>query len=839
MVAKPPVDDEVIERITDIDVTEEMETSFLEYAYSVIYARAIPDARDGLKPVQRRILYSMDEMGIRPDRSHVKCARVVGDVMGKLHPHGDTAIYDALVRMGQSWAMRLPVVDGHGNFGSLDAGPAAMRYTECRMATAATAMTGEIDQDTVDFKPNYDGKLTEPVVLPAAFPNLLVNGSTGIAVGMATNIPPHNLVEVVQALKHLLTHPDASVEDLMRFVPGPDLPTGGKIVGLDGIADAYAGGRGTFKIRATARIEQTSPRRKGIVITELPYMVGPERVMEQVSALVRNKKITGIADMKDLTDLTNGLRLVIEVKNGINPDAMLEQLYKATKLEDSFGINMVALVDGQPQTLSLRDALVVYADHRLDVTLRRTRYQHTKAAERLHLVQGLLLAIVDIDDVIAIIRGSDDAAAARTKLMEVFDLDEVQANYILDLQLRRLTKFSRLELEKEREELEQRLADLSQIIDSDDELRALVARELDEVARQFGTPRRTVLLAGGGAAVTAAKAAPLEIADDPCWVMLSSTGLLARADTAEPLPTTGRRAQHDVVISSIRTTARGEYGVLTSHGRVIRAQAIDLPSIALTAEAPNLQGGSLAGELIDLDKGERILALTTLGEETFGWAFGTRRGVVKRTNPDLLAKDSWEVIRLEDGDEVVGAVELADDRGELCFISSDAHLLHYPASAVRPQGRSGGGMAGIKLGAGASVVFFGLVPEGDAQVVTVSGSGSGLPGTEAGLAKVTPFSEYPGKGRATGGVRCHRFLKGETTLLSAHAGATPVIAAAPSGAPLELTSVHEGRRDGSGTPLTQPLGGLASRGSAQEPAPADASADDAAGAPDDADDTLF
>ncbi|MFT3874987.1 MAG: DNA topoisomerase IV subunit A [Propioniciclava sp.] len=836
MAAKPPVDDEITEKITDIDVTEEMETSFLEYAYSVIYARAIPDARDGLKPVQRRILYSMDDMGIRPDKSHVKCARVVGDVMGKLHPHGDTAIYDALVRLGQSWAMRLPVVDGHGNFGSLDAGPAAMRYTECRMASAAMAMTGELDQDTVDFKPNYDGKMTEPVVLPAAFPNLLVNGSTGIAVGMATNIPPHNLIECVQALKHLLKHPDATVEDLMRFVPGPDLPTGGKIVGLEGIADAYARGRGTFKIRATARIEQTSPRRKGIVITELPYMIGPERIMDQVAALVRNKKITGIADMKDLTDLTNGLRLVIEVKNGINPEVLLEQLYKATKLEDSFGINMVALVEGQPQTLSLRDALVVYADHRLDVTLRRTRFQYAKAADRLHLVRGLLLAILDIDDVIAIIRGSDDASSARTKLMEAFDLDEIQANHILDLQLRRLTKFSRIDLETERDELEQRLSDLSQIIDNDDQLRDLVARELDQAAAAHGTPRRTILLAGGGAAVAAAKA-PLEIADDPCWVMLSSTGLLARADTPEALPASGPRSAHDVVVSAVRTSARSEYGVLTSAGRVIRAQAIDLPSIALTAGAPTLQGGSPASELIDLERGERILALTTLGERTHGWALGTRSGVVKRTNPEMLAnKDSWEIIRLEPGDEVVGAVELSDESGELCFISTDAQLLHFPVSSVRPQGRAGGGIAGIKLAPKASAVFFGFVPEGDATVVTVSGSGSGLPGTEAGLIKVTPFSEYPGKGRATGGVRCHRFLKGETTLLTAWAGPSPAVGAAASGAPIEFRSTHDGRRDGSGTPLTQPLAGIGTRrhGATSQPddpaAPADDDADSGDGA---------
>ena len=350
--AKRTIDDELNEEehILDVDVTQEMETSFLEYAYSVIYSRALPDARDGLKPVQRRILYSMDRMGVRPNVGHVKCARVVGQVMGLLHPHGDTAIYDALVRMGQPWAVRLPLIDGHGNFGSLDAGPAAMRYTECRMAEPAQAMTRGIDEDTVDFKPNYDGKETEPVVLPAAFPNLLVNGAAGIAVGMATNIAPHNLVEVVAALQQLLKNPDIELDELMRHIPGPDFPTGGKIVGLDGIRDAYATGRGSMKIRATTRIEKVTPRRMGIVVTELPYMVGPERVIEQIKKGVQDKKLTGIADVKDLTDLAHGTRLVIEVKNGINPEALLEQLFKATKLEDTFAINTVALVEGQPHS---------------------------------------------------------------------------------------------------------------------------------------------------------------------------------------------------------------------------------------------------------------------------------------------------------------------------------------------------------------------------------------------------------------------------------------------------------------------------------------------------------
>lgn len=812
MVATPPADEELAERIVDIDVSEEMETSFLEYAYSVIYSRALPDARDGLKPVQRRILYTMDQMRIRPDVSHVKCSRVVGQVMGLYHPHGDSAIYDALVRLAQPWAMRLPTVDGHGNFGSLDSGPAAMRYTECRMAPAAVAMTADIEADTVDFRPNYDGKETEPTVLPSALPNLLVNGSTGIAVGMATNIPPHNLVEVVQALKHLLWHPGADIDELMRFVPGPDFPEGGKIIGLDGIREAYAGGRGSFRVRASARIEQVHARRKGIVVTELPYQVGPERIIEQVKNLVGSKKLVGIADIKDLTDLANGTRLVIEVKNGINPEALLEELYRLTKLEDSFAINNVALVEGQPQTLNLKQLLEVFLAHRLDVIRRRTAFLLNKAQDRLHLVEGLLVAIVDIDDVIAIIRSSDDGAQARARLVDAFDLTDVQATYILDMQLRRLTKFSTIELEAERDKLWQTITDLQGILDSDQRLREVTAHELDEVARTHGTPRRTILLASAGNQVTAARAtaASLEVADDPCWVMLSSAGLLARTHNDEPLPTSGPRATHDVITSAVRTTARGEFCVLTNRGRLLRAQAIDVPSVPVTAAAPNLQGGSPASELLALEAGERILGLGTLGAGTFGWALGTRNGVVKRVNPEVIGKDAWEIIRLEDGDEVVGAVELAHDLVELVFITSDAQLLHFPASGVRPQGRSGGGMAGIKLSPGARVVFFGATPLADSSVVTVAGSSAALPGTEAGTVKLTPFAEYPAKGRATGGVRCQRFLKGEDGLVLAWAGPDPAIAAAASGTPIDLPAPDR-RRDASGVPAAQPIAAVGSR----------------------------
>src|SRR3954452_23558617 len=405
------------ENIVDIDVTSEMEGSFLEYAYSVIYSRALPDARDGLKPVQRRILFMMSEMGLRPDRGHVKSARVVGEVMGKLHPHGDAAIYDAMVRMAQDFSLRLPLIDGHGNFGSLDDGPAAPRYTEARLAAAALTMTDPLDENVVDFVPNYDNQLTQPEVLPAAFPNLLVNGTTGIAVGMATNMAPHNLVEVIAAARHLIDNPQATLEDIMKFVPGPDLPTGGRIVGLEGIRDAYETGRGTFRTRATAHIENVTPRRKGIVVTELPYAVGPERVVAKIKDMVNAKKLNGIADLKDLTDRNVGLRLVIEIKSGFHPEAVLEELYRLTPLEESFGINNVALVDGQPRTLGLRDLLQVYVDHRIDVVRRRSTFRRKKRQDRLHLVDGLVIALLNIDEVIQVIRGSDDSAAAKSRLM--------------------------------------------------------------------------------------------------------------------------------------------------------------------------------------------------------------------------------------------------------------------------------------------------------------------------------------------------------------------------------------------------------------------------------------
>ncbi|GIL34246.1 DNA topoisomerase (ATP-hydrolyzing) subunit A [Phycicoccus sp. DTK01] len=802
----PPPPEDPLGTVVDIDVEEEMRTAFLEYSYSVIYSRALPDARDGLKPVQRRILYGMSELGLRPDRPHVKSSRVVGEVMGKYHPHGDQAIYDALVRQAQPWTMRLPLVDGHGNFGSLDDGPAASRYTEARMAPAALLMVTGLDEQTVDFVPNYDDSLEQPGVLPAAYPNLLVNGTSGIAVGMATNMAPHNLVEVIGAARHLLDHPDCSLDDLMKFVPGPDLPGGGRIVGLDGIRDAYLTGRGKFLTRATARVEKLTPRRMGIVVTELPYLVGPEKVIERVKVLVQAKKLQGISDVKDLTDRKNGLRLVFEVKNGFNPEAVLEQLYKHTPMEDSFGINNVALVDGQPQTLGLKELLRVYVQFRTDVVRRRTEYRLGKRKDRLHLVEGLLVAILDIDEVIQLIRGSDDAAAARTRLIDVFDLSEVQAEYILELQLRRLTKFSRIELEAERDELKRLIEELEAILADEKLLRRTVSGELADVAKAHGTPRRTVLLESAGTPLT--QTTPLEVSDDPCWVLLSSTGLLARTSSADPIPADGPRAKHDAIIGAVRTTARGEFALVTSRGRMVRMSALELPALPPLGGSPSLSGGAPLAVYVDLPRGEEPLTIVSLDPDGPGLALGTAQGVVKRVVPEYPKSPDWEVVSLKGGDAVVGAVELRDGAEDLVFVSSDAQLLRFPASSVRPQGRAAGGMAGIRLSPKASAVFFGAVdPAAENVVVTSSGSSDALPGTQPGSLKVAPYTEYPAKGRATGGVRAHRFLRGEDTLVLAWVGALPARASGAGGVALELPAAT-GKRDGSGAPHPTVVAGI-------------------------------
>lgn len=880
--AKPAFDPRTVkENIVETPLNEEMSKSFLEYAYSVIYARALPDARDGLKPVQRRIIYQMGQMSLNPDRPYMKSARVVGEVMGKLHPHGDSAIYEAMVRLAQPFAMRLPLVDGHGNFGSLDDGPAASRYTEARMAPAALGMNADIAENTVDFTPNYDNKLQEPTVLPAAIPNLLVNGGSGIAVGMATNMATHNLGEVVAAAKHLMRHPDATLEELMRYVPGPDWPGGGVIVGRKGIREAYETGRGALTTRSVTHIENVTARKKAIVVTELPFMVGPERVLERISEGVKNRKLDGISGAIDLTDRRNGTRLVIEIKTGFDPNAVLAQLFKHTPLQDNFTINNVALVNGRPHTMGLKEMLQVWVDHRRVVIRRRSEFRRKKALERLHLVEGLLLAMVDIDEVIQVIRSSDDAEAAKTKLIAVFDLDEIQAQYILDLRLRRLTKMSRIELEAERDDLKRRIEELERILASDEALDGVVIDEMDDAVAKYGTPRRTVLLdedeegnltpvvahgddgvsanamAAARAAATvssaaadvaaAAKAAKkagdenatasaLQIDDEPCAVMLSATGLIARTsedavERWENRSASDGRAKDDQIVSMFRTSTRSSYGLVTSAGRLVLAHVVELPKVS--ADGPlSVTGGVKAEELLGMTentdpiRGERVIAAIDMpstddGGQLVPLALGTRNGVVKRWNRESpTTMDSWSVIDLKDDDEVLAAAE-ARDEDRLVFVSTDSSLLTFEAKNVRPQGRTAGGMAGIRLAEGCSVAAFAVVPDGKvtwnyeegenglfsasgAVVLTVAGDSEALPGTENGAAKVTPLEMYPTKGRGTGGVRSQRFLKGQDTLILAFVGAYPLHASTQSGAPVELPK-PDMRRDGSGTDLSAPI----------------------------------
>ena len=893
----------VKEHIVETPLNEEMSKSFLEYAYSVIYARALPDARDGLKPVQRRIVYQMGEMNLTPDRPYMKSARVVGEVMGKLHPHGDSAIYEAMVRLAQPFAMRLPLVDGHGNFGSLDDGPAASRYTEARLGPAALGMNADIDEDTVDFTPNYDNKLKEPTVLPAAIPNLLVNGGSGIAVGMATNLATHNLGEVVNAAKFLMAHSDATLEQLMRYVPGPDWPTGGTIIGRDGIREAYATGRGTLTTRAATHIEHVTARKQAIVVTELPYMVGPEKVIERISDGVKNRKLEGISGAFDLTDRHNGTRIVIEIKTGFDPHAVLVQLFKHTPLQDNFAMNNVALVEGRPHTMGLKEMLQVWVDHRRVVIRRRSEYRKKKALERLHLVEGLLLAMLDIDEVIQVIRTSDDADAAKSRLMVVFDLDEVQAQYILDLRLRRLTKMNRIELEAERDDLKKRIEELTRILASAEALDQVVTDEMDEAVAKWGSPRRTVLLdadpdgtltpvvaQGAGAsgvsksALEAVKAATtissaeadvaaaaaaakktgeqstltgaLKIEDEPCVVMMSATGLIARTtlsamDVFNSRSASDERLHDDQITTIFRTSTRATYGLVTSAGRLVLAHVVDLPALPAAATL-SLKGGVQADELIGMTestdpiRGERVITAIAMEQPTSGktsakdesedggaaeakplpsLAIGTRNGVIKRWNREApTTMDSWPVIDLKDGDEVVFAA-VAEDDDRLVFISSDSSLLTFEAKNVRPQGRTAGGMAGIKLAEGARVAAFNVVPAGKvawtyeegengltsgsgAVVLTVAGDSDALPGTENGAAKVTPLEMYPTKGRATGGVRSQRFLKGQNTLILAWVGLYPLHASTSAGSPVELPK-PDMRRDGSGVDLASPIAFIA------------------------------
>lgn len=802
----PAVEETPEERITEIDVSEEMRGSFLEYAYSVIYTRALPDARDGMKPVQRRILYQMDQLGLRPDRSHVKSSRVVGEVMGKLHPHGDSAIYDALVRLAQPFNQRVPLVDGHGNFGSLDDGPAAPRYTEVRMAPATELLTANLDEDTVDFVPNYDNQFQQPDVLPAAFPALLVNGASGIAVGMATTIAPHNPVEALSGAIHLLNNPDASIEDLQKHIPGPDFPGGGIILDTDAVTQAYQTGRGSFKIRAKVTEERVTARKMGLVVTELPYMVGPERVIEKLKDAVNAGKLKGISAVTNLTDRHHGLRLVIDIKAGFNPQAVLAQLYKLTPLEETFSVNAVALVEGQPRLLNLKQMLRVFVDHRLEVVRRRTEFRLARRLERQHLVAGMLLAILDIDEVIAIIRASDDAKIAQGRLRKAFDLSEVQAEYILALRLRRLTKLSRLELEQEQARLEEEIAQLRSILSSPQNLAAEVTAGLREAADLLQSPRRTQL-GGQGTEIPTAKniaagaAEGLEIPDEPCLVVLTAKGGLVRVVGSERLAP-GGGVTDSLWRQYIISSTRAQIGVVTADGLTHRVDVVTLPSADRSPATTSLSAALPAPELL----GAKSLAvgLFALTDSPL-LAVGTARGIVKRVRPEHPeSKDVWPIIKLDEGDSVISAVPV-DDSDDLVFISRFGQLLRTPAEKVRPQGTAAGGMAGMKLGAGDEVLAFTAVSATDeATVVTVAQAAGTLSGTAYTSAKVSPLAVFPVKGRATQGVRCQRFLQGEDFLGLAWVGPHVPHAENMQGKPVELPQIDE-RRDGSGSPLNRSL----------------------------------
>ena len=779
------------EHIIDNPCDDELSRSFLEYSLSVIVSRALPDVRDGLKPVHRRILYSMFDQGIRPNVQHSKCAKVVGDTMGRFHPHGDSAIYEAMVRLAQDWTLRVPLVDGHGNFGSLDDGPAASRYTEARMHAAGAALLEDLREDTVDFIPSYDATNLEPVVLPSAFPNLLVNGAQGIAVGMATNLAPHNLGEVVAALKALLANPNITLDEMMVHLPGPDLPRGAIIYQLDGIREAYETGRGAFRMRARAHIVDVTARKKGIEITELPYQVGPEKVIARIKELVANKKLAGVADVKDLTGRLATLRLVIECKTGFNPEAVLEELYRLTPLDESFSINAVALVNNQPRTMGLIEMCNHFLDHRRDVITRRTRFRLAKAEARAHLIEGLLIALAAIDEVVKVIRASKDTEAARVKLMKTFKLSEVQASYILEMPLRRLTSLEVTKLKDEQREIKATMAALNKILADPKALMTLLSHELDVTVESFNTPRRTQLLAEL-ATPSASDPAALEVPDEPCLVTLSTRGTLGRF---QPEATRAKATALEALRSVVATTTRGRVYAVTSTGQLHVLNVVEVPVITRKDK------GAPLSEFFVLGADEEIVSLLS-AEQTSPLAMATRNGVVKRLAPaQIPSRTPASVITLTDDDVLVG-IAPAPDESFLVLVTSDAQLLKTPAGKIRPQGRSAGGVSGMKLSDGASVIAFGVPLDADVRVVTA---------TDQGAAKATALAEYPEKGRGGAGVRCMRLLSTEKELAAAWVGrADEVLSLAAGGSPIN-EEVPEGRRDASGTKLELPVAAITQR----------------------------
>ena len=729
--------------VTVVEIQEEMESSFLDYAMSVIISRALPDARDGLKPVHRRILWSMYDQGFRPDRGHVKCARVVGDVMARFHPHGDAAIYDALARMAQPFSLQHPLIDFHGNYGSPEDPPAAARYTECRLDALAMSMLADIGEDTVDFVDNYSGDFTEPAVLPARLPNLLVNGSQGIAVGMATNIPPHNLTEVIDAVVLLLENPDAGTEDLMARVHGPDFPTGGQILGRSGFESAYRSGRGSVKMRAAVTLAELSGR-NALVVTALPYQVSAGTVARKIADLVNARELEGIADVNDESS-GDDTRFVIKLKRDANPEVVLNNLWKHTPLQSSFAMNMVALVDGVPRTLTLRDALVAYVAHQVEVVTRRSEFRLAAARSRLHIVEGLLRALGVIDEIIATIRASEDTAAARASLMaEPYQFSEAQANHILEMALSRLTRLGRTQLETEAAEKRSLIADLEALLSDDRHLRMAIRDELLEISKKFGTERRSVLEIDPG---------ELDIEDliddDDLVFTMSASGYVKTVPTDEfRLQGRGGRGvagtklkQADSVMHLIHTTAHSYLLFFSNRGRVYRLKAHEVPVASRTAR------GTSIVNLLSLQDGERIQAVIDTRDYEMNryLLFATAKGRVKRTKftaYDSSRKAGLIAIHLRDDDELVAVVP-TDGVHDILLSSRLGQTIRFAQDEVREMGRVAAGVIGLKFKhPGDSVMSCAIARPGTALLYV----------TTRGYGKRTPVDAFSRKGRRGQGV---------------------------------------------------------------------------------------
>ncbi|MGD0622629.1 MAG: DNA gyrase subunit A [Thermacetogeniaceae bacterium] len=729
--------------VVPVDINQEVQRSYLDYAMSVIVGRALPDVRDGLKPVHRRILYTMYDTGMGPDKPHKKSANVVGNVLARYHPHGDASVYDALVRLAQPFSSRYPLVDGHGNFGSIDGdAPAAMRYTEVRLAPLALTLLADIDQETVDFIPNYDGTTTEPSVLPCRVPNLLINGSAGIAVGMATNIPPHNLTEVISGLVYLIDHPEATVEDLMRLVPGPDFPSAGFILGEDGIRSAYQTGRGTVIMQGKAEIEHTDSGRTHILITELPFQVNKARMVERIAELIREKKLDGIGDLRDESD-RNGIRVVLELRRDANPNVILNRLYKHTQLQESFGVIMLALVDGTPLVLNLREMLSHYLEHQVVVVTRRTGFQLKKAMERLHIVDGLSIALRHLDEVIALIRRSRTVDEARQGLMQNFGLSEPQAQAILDMRLQRLTGMEREKIEAERKELEERIAALNKLLASENLISGVIRKELLEYKTKFGDARRTRIV---GPAPEFKKEDT--ISEEDMVITLTHRGYIKR------IPLNAYRGQHrggrgvtalttrteDFVDHLFVTTSLHYLLFFTNKGKVYRLRVYDLPEGSRQAK------GTALVNLLPFAGDEDVTAVIPLREFSDNrYIFmATKRGIVKKgrlLDYDSARRDGIIAIRLDEGDELIWA-KLTDGKNEVIMATRDGMAICFPEEEVRPTGRTSMGVRGIRLRPADEVV--GIERKDDAGDLLVV--------TEKGYGKRTPLKRYRRQGRGGKGL---------------------------------------------------------------------------------------